>query len=237
MSADPLLSVVGATSGYGQRRVLSDVQLNILPGEIVGVVGHNGAGKTTLLKTIFRIQPLTSGDIEFDGSSLRRSSNVDVVRRGISFTPAEHPVFRDLTVGENLELGAFTVRSRRDKRERRDQVLDIFSILAERSDQLAGTLSGGQQRQLSLGIALMARPRLMLLDEPSLGISPAVVERTFNTIHQLARDDGMSVLLVEQNVRAAAKIVDRVYVLRNGSIVLEESGEDAARRDHWWDLF
>jgi branched-chain amino acid transport system ATP-binding protein len=233
----PLLTADGITAGYGKTQVLSGVSLRVRPGEVVGVLGHNGAGKTTLLKCIFRLVPLRHGSVSFGGESLEKSSNVDAVRRGMSFTPSEKPIFRDLTVRQNLELGAHAVRDRSDLGARLDEVFQIFPVLADRQNEIAGRFSGGQQRQLSLGIALVARPKLMLLDEPSLGISPAVVQRTFGTIRDLARERGMSVLIVEQNVSAVTRVADRVYVLRNGSMVLEETGEEAARRDSWWDLF
>jgi branched-chain amino acid transport system ATP-binding protein len=232
-----LLAARGITAGYGKRQVISDVNLRVDTGEVVGVLGHNGAGKTTLLKCLFRLVPLVDGEIEFLGANLNRATSVETVRRGISFTPAETPIFRDLTVRENLELGAYRVRDRAGIRQRNDEAVQIFPALADRQRELAGRFSGGQQRQLSIAIALMARPRLMLLDEPSLGISPAVVASTFATIRDLARDRGMSVLVVEQNVHAVTGIADRIYVLRNGSIVLQESGEEARKRSVWWDLF
>jgi len=236
-AVQPLLSGRGLTAGYGKRRVLSDVSVHVAPGEVVGVLGHNGAGKTTLLKTLMRIVPLTAGGIEFRGEHVERASSVKMVRRGMSMTPAEHPIFRDLTIDQNLELGASGVSDRNEIRSRMEEVFGVFPILADRRTDIAGRFSGGQQRQLSLGIALMAHPRLMMLDEPSLGISPAVVESTFRTIRDLAQERSMSVLIVEQNVKALTAIADRVYVLRNGSIVLEESGKDARQRDVWWDLF
>ena len=232
-----LLEARGLTAGYGKNQVLSDVNVNVCIGEVVGVLGHNGAGKTTLLKCLFRLQALRAGEVIFDNESLARSTNVDTVRKGMSFTPAEKPIFRDLTVRQNLELGANSVRDKTEIRQRTEEVLQIFPVLSDRMNDLAGKFSGGQQRQLSLGIALMARPRLMMLDEPSLGISPAVVTKTFATIRELAKDHGMSVLIVEQNVPAVTEVADRVFVLRNGSIVLEESGEQASQREVWWDLF
>jgi branched-chain amino acid transport system ATP-binding protein len=155
----------------------------------------------------------------------------------MSFTPSEKPIFRDLTVTQNLELGAYTVRSSAVMRERMDEVMQIFPILGERKSQLAGRFSGGQQRQLSLGMALMVHPELMLLDEPSLGIAPAVVNKTFATIRELALERGTSVLIVEQNVKALVGIADRIYVLRNGEIVLEETKAQAQARTEWWHLF
>lgn len=236
-AVQPLLSGRGITAGYGKRRVLSDVSVHVAPGEVVGVLGHNGAGKTTLLKALMRIVPLTAGEVEFQGERVDRVSSVQMVRRGMSMTPAEQPIFRDLTIYQNLELGASGVSDRNEIRSRMEEVFGVFPFLADRRTDIAGRFSGGQQRQLSLGIALMARPKLMMLDEPSLGISPAVVVATFRTIRDLAQERSMSVLVVEQNVKALTAIADRVYVLRNGSIVLEESGEDARQRDVWWDLF
>lgn len=233
----PLLAARGITAGYGKRRVLSDVSVHVAPGEVVGVLGHNGAGKTTLLKALTRMVPLDAGEIEFQGERVDRATSVQMVRRGMSMTPAEHPIFRDLTIDQNLELGTCGVSDRTEIRSRMEEVFQVFPILAERRTDIAGRFSGGQQRQLSLGIALMARPKLMLLDEPSLGISPAVVSSTFSTIRDLAQERSMSVLVVEQNVKALTAVADRVYVLRNGSIVLEESGQDARERNVWWDLF
>lgn len=233
----PLLAARGIVAGYGKRQVLSDVSLEVRPGEVVGVLGHNGAGKTTLLKTLFRSVPLTAGDVDFRGERVNTVSSVDMVRSGMSFTPAETPIFRDLTVSQNLELGAIGERDRAVVRSRMEEVSEVFPILRDRREEIAGRFSGGQQRQLSLGIALMAQPALMLLDEPSLGISPAVVATTFATIRELVRERQMSVLVVEQNVKAVTEIADRVYVLRNGEIVLEETAAEAQQRDVWWDLF
>jgi len=232
-----LLSARALTAGYGKQRVLHDVSLHVAEGEVVGVLGHNGAGKTTLLKTLARMIPVVSGEIDFLGEPVARRSSVQMVRRGISMTPAETPIFRELTVEQNLELGATGINDRKEVRQRMQDVCEVFPVLGERRSTVAGRFSGGQQRQLSLGIALMARPKLMLLDEPSLGISPAVVGSTFRTIRDLASERGMSVLVVEQNVKAVTAILDRVYVLRNGSIVLEESGAEVQQRDELWELF
>ncbi|MCY7401467.1 MAG: ABC transporter ATP-binding protein [Nocardioides sp.] len=232
-----LLAARGLTAGYGKQQVLSDVSVHVAAGEVVGVLGHNGAGKTTLLKTLMRIIPLRSGDIEFQGAPVTKATSVQMVRQGMSITPATTPIFRDLTVAQNLELGASGVKDKAEIKRRIEEVCAIFPVLGDRLASIAGRFSGGQQRQLSLAIALMAHPRLMLLDEPSLGISPAVVETTFATIRQLAQERSMGVLIVEQNVKAITLIVDRVYVLRNGEIVLEETGADAQQRKVWWDLF
>lgn len=232
-----LLGVRSIDASYGKRRVLHGVSLEVRRGEIVTVLGHNGAGKTTMLKSVFGLVPVVAGSIVFDGEEATNRSNVRNVKHGMSFTPAEAPIFRDLTVAENLDLGAFTVGDAAVRRERLEQVLALFPILAERRKQLAGTLSGGQQRMVSLGIALMGGPKLMLLDEPSLGIAPGLVVEIFQRIRQLTEEEGLSVLLVEQNVRAALPIADRAYFMRAGHMILEEPAAEALARGKWWDLF
>jgi branched-chain amino acid transport system ATP-binding protein len=234
---DRILSVEGIAASYGKRRVLHELSLDVRPGEIVTVLGHNGAGKSTLLKAIFGVVPLQGGHIHFDGRDASGDSSVARVRAGMSFTPAEAPIFRDLTVAENLALGAFTVMSGAVREERLERVFGIFPMLRDRRKQIAGTMSGGQQRMISLGIALMGGPKLMLLDEPSLGIAPGLVQEMFEQIRQLSAQEGLSVLLVEQNVRAALSLADRAYFMRAGSMILEESATAALARGKWWDLF
>lgn len=233
----PVLEVTGISAGYFRRRVLYDVSVTVGPGEIVALLGHNGAGKTTLLKAIVGFVPLMGGGIRFAGKDRTKQPYTAKVRDGISFTPAEAPVFRDLTVRDNLELGGFTVQERDERAARIARVARLFPILHERQAQLAGTLSGGQQRMLSLGMAIMAGPKLMLLDEPSLGLSPAVAQTIFQQISLFAEEDGLSVLLVEQNVRAALRIADRAYFMRTGHIIVEEDSATALARGNWWDLF
>ncbi len=236
-SAQALLEVEELVAAYGKRHVLHGVSLAVAPAEIVTVLGHNGAGKTTLLKTIFGLVPHQGGRIRLGGRDATHDSHVTHVRRGMSFVPAEAAIFRSLTVIENLQLGAYTVREPRVRQERLERVLDLFPLLDERATQLAGTLSGGQQRMLSLGISLMAGPKLMLLDEPSLGIAPGLVQQIFARLHELSRAEGLSVLVVEQNVRAVLPIADRAYFMRSGNLILEESAEVALARGKWWDLF
>lgn len=233
----PILEASELKAGYQRRQVLYDVSLTVGDGEIVALLGHNGAGKTTLLRTIIGFIPLFGGRIWFNGKDRTTESYTAKVRAGMSYTSAEAPVFRDLTVRDNLELGGFTVPDAQERARRMQQVFALFPILEERQVQLGGTLSGGQQRMLSLGMAIMAKPKLMLLDEPSLGLSPAIVQSIFQQIRQFAVEDGMSVLLVEQNVRAALRIADRAYFMRAGDIILEEESAAALARGSWWDLF
>jgi branched-chain amino acid transport system ATP-binding protein len=232
-----LLEVELLKAGYGRRPVLFDVSLRIAPGEIVAMFGHNGAGKTTALGAIFgRVRP-TGGRISFDGADVTGTAGIGMVRRGMTLIPAERFVFADLTVLDNLRLGADRERSRAAISERLEQVYELFPILAERGRQLAGTMSGGQQRMLSIGIALMTGPKLLLLDEPSLGLSPAFVQQLMEVIGNLARERSLSVLLVEQNVAQTLGVVDRAYFMRSGRIILEERAEELQGRDSYWDLF
>jgi branched-chain amino acid transport system ATP-binding protein len=232
-----LLSVEELATGYGRKQVVFGISLRLDAGEIVALMGHNGAGKTTALKAMAGLLPAWSGRIVLDGEPIGHLSSALRVRHGLGLVPQEHFVFADLTVAENLELGTFSVTDARTANEQRDKVLTLLPVLRERRRQLAGTLSGGEQRMLSLGMALMRRPRLLLLDEPSLGLAPLLVERIMQTIQDIARRDGLTVLLVEQNVRHALAIAGRVYIMRTGRLILEEASAAMAARGEWWDLF
>ena len=232
-----LLAVEGLATGYGRKQVVFGASLAVGSGEIVALIGHNGAGKTTTLKAIAGLLPVWTGRVLFDGAAIAQVSSAARVRRGLAFIPQERFVFADLTVTENLELGAFSIADRRLAAERRETILTLLPVLAERKQQLAGTLSGGEQRMVSLGMALMMRPRLLLLDEPSLGLAPFLVERIMATIQDIVRREGLTVLLVEQNIHHALAIASRVYVMRTGRVILEESGATMAARGEWWDLF
>ena len=230
------LEVEALSNWYGRRQVLREISLQILPGEILTVLGHNGAGKTTLLKSIFGLVA-SKGRVSIDGVELDSSNPEIPVKRGLSFTPAESPVFRSLSVKENLELGAYLITDDDEKARAKERVLELFPILEDRENSLAGHFSGGQQRMLAIGIALMSSPRLMLLDEPSLGIAPALINDIFKRIRQLCDTEGLSVLLIEQNVKAALTIADKTAFLRDGAIILRESAAESQARPHWWDLF
>jgi branched-chain amino acid transport system ATP-binding protein len=230
-----LLDVKGLQSGYGRRPVLFEVDLHIGVGEIVAMFGHNGAGKTTTLNSIFGRIRSSAGTIQFAGEDITHDKGIVNVRRGMTLIPAEQFVFGDLTVLDNLKLGAFGNAAEMD--ERMAQVYELFPILEERTKQLAGTMSGGQQRMLSIGIALMTGPKLLLLDEPSLGLSPALVQQMMAAIGQLAHEQQLSVLMVEQNVVQTLGVVDRAYFMRGGRIILEEPAEQLKGRDSYWDLF
>jgi branched-chain amino acid transport system ATP-binding protein len=218
-----MLAIHGLRSGYGKIEVLHDVALSIERGQIVTLIGANGAGKTTLLKTISGLIRATAGTIEFEGRSIVRSPPHKIVGLGLSQVPEGRAILKRMTVMDNLRMGAFT-RSDPDIAGDIDAVFERFPGLAERRAQLAGSLSGGEQQMLAIGRALVARPSLLLLDEPSLGLAPKLVTRIFLTLREL-RSEGKTILLVEQNARQALQVADNAYVLERGRIVLSGSGE------------
>jgi branched-chain amino acid transport system ATP-binding protein len=232
-----LLEIDSLQAGYGRRPVVFDVSLKVASGEIVAVLGHNGAGKTTTLKTIFGLLNPLGGSMRYAGGDLAKKSYTQRAVGGLSFTPAERFVFPDLSVAANLRLGALGVDSKDAREHQRKLVHDLFPLLDERASQLAGTLSGGQQRILSIGIALMSNPRLLLLDEPSLGVSPKITQEILAALRRMADEEGRSVILVEQNVGYALREAERVYVMRSGRTILEASSAEMREREHWWDLF
>ncbi|CAN1554413.1 LivF ABC-type branched-chain amino acid transport systems, ATPase component [Burkholderiaceae bacterium] len=211
-----LLTLEGLRAGYGAVEVLRGVDLHIAPGELVALLGSNGAGKTTLNSVVSGLVPAWSGRVLFDGQDLTGAHYRRVVQAGLIQVPEGRKVFPNLSVLENLELGAFT-RARARRAENLVRVFDTFPRLRERQAQLAGTMSGGEQQMLAIGRGLMAEPKLLILDEPSLGLSPLLVEEMFALIAQL-RAGGLAVLLVEQNVGQSLEIADRAYVMENGSI-------------------
>ena len=228
-----LLNIQGLFSGYGEVEVLRGVDLAVNPGEIVALLGSNGAGKSTLANVVCGIYPAWAGSVQFDGGDLSGSHYRDVVKAGLIQVPEGRKVFPNLSVLENLELGSFT-RARERRTSNLEKIFNIFPRLKERLSQPAGTMSGGEQQMLAIGRGLMAEPKLLILDEPSLGLSPLLVEEMFTLIAQL-RGDGLAILLVEQNVGQSLEIADRAYVLENGSVRFaglpaELLGSDALRR-------
>ncbi|MBN9596796.1 MAG: ABC transporter ATP-binding protein [Afipia sp.] len=217
-----MLEVVNLRSAYGRIEVLHGVNLSVRAGEVVALIGSNGAGKTTLLRALSGVQPITGGEITFLGERIDRLPPHRRVQRGMTQSPEGRQVFGPLTVQDNLRLGAYM---RRDKEidSDRDLVFEMFPVLAEKRHQLAGGLSGGQQQMLAIGRALMGKPKLLLLDEPSLGLSPTLVDQILEAIVAL-RSKSVTVLLVEQNASAALEIADRGYVLETGKVAFEGSG-------------
>ncbi|MBX3635746.1 MAG: ABC transporter ATP-binding protein [Rubrivivax sp.] len=211
-----LLELRGLRAGYGRVEVLRGVDLQVGAREIVALLGSNGAGKTTLNNTVSGIVPASAGSVHFDGHDLTNLHYREVVRSGLIQVPEGRRIFPNLSVLENLELGSFT-RGRERRAVNLERVFEIFPRLRERRDQRAGTMSGGEQQMLAIGRGLMAEPRLLILDEPSLGLSPLLVEEMFALIRRL-HDEGLAVLLVEQNVGQSLAIADRAYVLENGAV-------------------
>jgi branched-chain amino acid transport system ATP-binding protein len=219
-----MLSIESVKSAYGRIEVLHGVTLRVEPGEIVTLIGANGAGKTTLLHAISGVQPITGGAIKFDGTPIERRPAHERVALGIAQVPEGRQVFAPLSVQDNLKLGAWSRRSA-DMGPALARVCGLFPMLAAILDAPAGALSGGQQQMLAIGRALMTQPRLLLLDEPSMGLAPNLVDQLLAVIRAL-RDDGLTILLVEQNARAALAIADRAYVLETGRVTLDGQAAD-----------
>jgi branched-chain amino acid transport system ATP-binding protein len=218
------LSIRGLRSGYGKIEVLHDVTLDVARGQIVTLIGANGAGKTTLLKTISGLLRPSAGSITFEGKSIVRRPPHKIVELGISHVPEGRAILKRMTVIDNLRMGAY-VRTDSEIAEDIEAALARFPLLSERRLQIAGTLSGGEQQMLAIGRALVARPRLLLFDEPSLGLAPKIVSQIFLTLREL-KDEGKTILLVEQNARQALRVADHGYVLERGRIIYSGSGEE-----------
>jgi len=225
-----MLDLAGITAGYGQFTALWDVSLSVASGEAVAVVGPNGAGKTTLMRVISGLVVPRDGALVFEGTSLAGTPAHEIVARGIAHVPEGRRIFPVLTVADNLKMGAFLPGARRAYRESLERVYTLFPVLAERQGQRAGSLSGGEQQMLALGRALMSRPKLILLDEPSMGLAPVMVLRLFDLIHRV-REEGYTILVVEQNVRQVLKLVDRAYLLEVGRIKMEGRADQLAEQD------
>jgi branched-chain amino acid transport system ATP-binding protein len=223
-----MLGLADVSAGYGSFQALFGVSLEIAEGEAVAVVGANGAGKTTLMRVISGLIPVTSGRFTFEGRDLARLPPHRIVEAGIAHVPENRRLFPRLSVEENLRMGAFIPAARAPFDERREWVYTLFPRLRERRHQLAGTLSGGEQQMCAIGRALMSKPKLLLMDEPSAGLAPLVVEQVFDLVRRI-REEGFTVLIVEQNVQQVLEVVDRAYLLEVGRIRL--SGTAAELRD------
>jgi len=232
-----MLELIDIHTFYGPIEALKGVTIGVKQGEIVCLIGNNGAGKSTALMTVSGILRPRSGDITFEGKSIKGLPAHTIVQMGISQVPEGRRIFPKLTVRENLEMGAYIVDSRRASgfmkskktgqqiRVQFEKIFELFPVLKERHDQQGGTLSGGEQQMLAIGRALMSSPKLLLLDEPSLGLAPIITSKIFKTIREINKE-GVTVLLVEQNARAALRLSNRGYVLENGTVALEGQGED-----------
>ena len=236
--AQALLDVHDLEAGYGKKTVLEGVSFHVNEGEIVAMLGHNGAGKSTTLKTILGLLPARAGLVRFAGQPWANGRPSDNVRRGLALVPQGRGVFPDLSVVENLMLGAYTQGDRAGAQERMGEILELFPMLSERRTQRVGTMSGGQQQMVAVGTALMQRPRLMMMDEPSIGLAPVLVHRVLETAVKINQRFGTAIVLVEQNIKTALAMSKRAYVMKSGRIVLEKpAAELLAAQDSWWELY
>ncbi|MCD6187956.1 MAG: ABC transporter ATP-binding protein [Desulfuromusa sp.] len=226
-----MLKIQNIQTYYGNIQALKDVSIEIAEGEIVALIGANGAGKTTTLMSICGITPPRSGDILLDGDSIKGLGAEKIVEKGIVQVPEGRRIFPDLTVQENLEMGAFLRKNKRLIQQDMNYVMTLFPILEKRRTQLGGTLSGGEQQMLAISRALMARPRVLLLDEPSLGLAPLIIKKIFEIIRQINKESNTTIFLVEQNANQALKLADRGYVMENGRISLVDSADNLLVND------
>jgi branched-chain amino acid transport system ATP-binding protein len=228
-----LLDVRGLVAGYGNKTVLHDVSFKVMPGTVLTLLGHNGCGKTTALKSILGLNARATGEVWLAGQRVDRNSVSMRVARGLRLLPEGRGIFAPLTIGENLDVVADRNCRVPDSRIGVADVLKMFPALAGRLGTVAGTLSGGQQQMLALGLALLGAPKCILLDEPSIGLAPNLVERLFATIREVCQSAGVAAVLVEQNVAASMKIADHVTILNNGAVVFDGSPEAARASDFW----
>ncbi|MFW5979873.1 MAG: ABC transporter ATP-binding protein [Halanaerobiales bacterium] len=231
-----MLEINNLNVSYDKLQVIWDVSLNIEEDEAVGIFGPNGAGKSTIIKAVLGLVDHIDGDIIFQGENLTGLNTHKIVKKGIALVPQNRELFPEMTVKENLRLGASYIPHAQPKiEESLNTVYEIFPILKEREEQLAGTMSGGQQRMLTVGRALMSRPKLLILDEPSVGLQPSLVTELFQKLSDIK--DDVSILLAEQNVRQGLKVIDRGYVLENGEIVIHENIEKLSQNEHVKDSY
>ena len=226
----PLLEFRDVRTHYGRIEILKKVNYKINEGEIVCLLGGNASGKSTTMKTILGIVKPTSGEVLWDGKVINNKRTSERIKLGVATVPENRRLFPHLTVLENLQMGAYTRNDNTEIREDLDKVFDLFPRVQERQSQRAGTLSGGEQQMVAFGRALMSRPRLIIMDEPSMGLSPALVDQSFNTIASI-NEQGVSVFIVEQNATAALSIADRGYVLQNGEVVIDGLAEDLLKNE------
>jgi branched-chain amino acid transport system ATP-binding protein len=232
-AATPLLAIHGLRAAYGNIEALKGVDVEVAPGEIVALIGANGAGKSTLMMSVFGKPRASAGEIEFDGQDITHLPTHHIARMRIAQSPEGRRIFPRMSVAENLRMGADAADGTISESERgaeRDRVLTLFPRLKERMTQRGGTLSGGEQQMLAIGRALMSRPRLLMLDEPSLGLAPLITRQIFDAIRKLNREDGLTVLIVEQNANHALKLAHRGYVMVNGLITLTGTGSELLER-------
>ena len=226
-----MLEVENVSAGYGLVQILWDVSFKIKEKEIVSIIGPNGAGKTTLVKTIIGLLPPKNGTIRFKGESIEKLPPYEIVKKGLSMIPEGREIFPRMTVDENLRLGAYIVPDKSKIKDSKEKVYQIFPVLKKKEKLLAQNLSGGEQQMLVIGRSLMSNPQLLILDEPSLGLAPIIVEKVLDTLSKI-NEDGMTILLVEQNIRDSLTIANRGYVLEEGKIIIEGEGRELLANSH-----
>jgi branched-chain amino acid transport system ATP-binding protein len=226
-----MLQVENLNSGYGMVQILWDVSFQIKPKEIVSIIGPNGSGKTTLVKTLMGLVPAQSGTIRFKGEPMEKLRPYDIVKKGLVMIPEGREIFPKMTVEENLMLGAYTYSDKVKIKDTKERVYQIFPVLKKKEKALAQTLSGGEQQMLVICRSLMSNPSLLILDEPSLGLAPIIVEKVLDTVTKI-NEDGVTILLVEQNIRDSLSIAHRAYVLEEGKIILEGEGRQLLNSNH-----
>ncbi|HWR41725.1 ABC transporter ATP-binding protein [Sporomusa sp.] len=226
-----MLEVSNLAAGYGHLQVLWDVSLKIGEGEVVAILGSNGAGKTTTLKAIMNMIPIKSGNVTFYGQNVSGLPLYEMTKLGLAFVPEERNLFTAMTVMENLQLGAYIIKDPKKAQENLKYVLELFPRLAERKNQYAGTMSGGERQMLAIARGLMSNPKMLILDEPSMGLDPKNVVLVFETIKKL-RKEKVTVLIVEQNVNTTLKVADRAYVMEQGRVVMEGDASELTKDDH-----
>ena len=225
-----MLEIKNLYVNYGGIQALKDINISVPDGKIVTLIGANGAGKSTTLRSIANLVKVRSGEISYNGKSIIGMHTKDIVKMGITLSPEGRRIFPDLTVYENLTLGAYTRKNKDEIKKDMEWVFSLFGRLKEREKQLGGTLSGGEQQMLAVGRALMSRPKLLMMDEPSLGLAPLIVKEIFNIIKKI-HDEGVTILLIEQNAKAALQVADYGYVLETGKITLEGAGKVLSEND------
>jgi branched-chain amino acid transport system ATP-binding protein len=226
-----MLEVEHVSAGYGMVQILWDVSFKIKEKEIVSIIGPNGAGKSTLVKTIMGLLPTKNGSIRFKGENIEKLPPYEIVKKGLNLIPEGREIFPRMTVEENLRLGAYIVPDKGKVKESKEKVYQIFPVLKKKERLLAQTLSGGEQQMLVIGRSLMSNPQLLILDEPSLGLAPIIVEKVLDTLNKI-NEDGVTILLVEQNIRDSLSIANRGYVLEEGKIIIEGKGRELLTNSH-----
>jgi branched-chain amino acid transport system ATP-binding protein len=226
-----MLEVQNVSAGYGVIQILWDVSFEVKEKEIVSIIGPNGAGKTTLVKTIVGLLPTKKGIIRFKGENIGKLPPYEIVKKGINLIPEGREIFPRMTVEENLRLGAYIINDKSKVKDSKERVYQIFPVLKKKEKLLAQTLSGGEQQMLVIGRSLMSNPELLILDEPSLGLAPIIVEKVLDTLSKI-NEDGVTILLVEQNIRDSLTIANRGYVLEEGKIIIEGEGRELLSNDH-----